>query len=88
MEENPKTKKTKSGQSRDEVYRSTWAHWDRMQFLVPQLKREEPQIRLHFNLKIVISASREMNDDNEVEVASKAKCKSFAKNERKEDPIT
>ena len=29
-----------------------------------------------------------MNDDNEVEVASKAKCKSFAKNERKEDPIT
>ena len=29
-----------------------------------------------------------MNDDNEVEVAPKAKCKSFAKNERKEDPIT
>ena len=29
-----------------------------------------------------------MNDDNEVEVAPKAKCKSFAKNERKKDPIT
>ena len=35
-----KTKKTKSGQSRDEVYRSTWAHWDRMEFLAPQLKPE------------------------------------------------
>ena len=29
-----KTKKIKSGQFRDEVHRSTWALWDRMQFLV------------------------------------------------------
>ena len=33
-----KTKKTKSVQSRDEVYRSNWAHWNRMQFFAPQLK--------------------------------------------------
>ena len=33
-----KTKKTKCGQSRDELHKSSWAHWDRMQFLVPQMK--------------------------------------------------
>ena len=40
-----KTNKTKVyTSSRDEVYRSTWGHWDRMQFFVPQLKPEAPQI--------------------------------------------
>ena len=49
-----KTKKTKSGQSRDKVYRSLWAHWDRMQFLVSQLKPGSTANTLHFEIKILI----------------------------------
>ena len=76
-----KTKKTKSGQSRDEVYKSAWAHWDRVQFLVPQSKPGSiaDTIALQdkdFDKNI---QSREINDDNEEEVAPKAKRKSFAK---------
>ena len=81
-----KTKKTKSGKSRDEVYRSTWGHWDRMQFLVPQLKPGStadtialPDKDFDKNIQ-----SREINDDNEQEVAPKAKYKSFAKKWKKE----
>ena len=75
-----KTKKTKSGESRDEEYRSTWAHWEKMQFLVPQLKlgSTADTIALQdkdFDKKI---QSREINNDNEEEVAPKAKRKSFA----------
>ena len=33
-----KTKKIKNRQYKDEVHKSTWVHWDSMQFLVPQLK--------------------------------------------------
>ena len=76
-----KTKKTKSGQSRDKVYRSIWAHWDRMQFLVPQLKPGSTadtiglqDIDFDKNIK-----SREINDDNKEAVAPKAKRKCFVK---------
>ena len=33
-----KAKKTKSGQSTDDSYKSSWCHWEIMQFLVPQMK--------------------------------------------------
>ena len=33
--ETSKCNKTKSGQSVDEVYKSSWAVWDKMQFLCP-----------------------------------------------------
>ena len=33
-----KAKKTKNGQSTDDSYKSSWCHWERMQFLVPQMK--------------------------------------------------
>eukprot|EP00112_Aurelia_sp_Birch-Aquarium-sp1_P024659 Seg788.15 transcript_id=Seg788.15/GoldUCD/mRNA.D3Y31 product="hypothetical protein" protein_id=Seg788.15/GoldUCD/D3Y31 len=33
-----KTVKTKSGQSADDLYKSNWAYWDRLQFLQPVMK--------------------------------------------------
>ena len=76
-----KTKKTKTGQFRDEVYRSTWAHWNRMMFLVPQLKPGSTPDTIALQDKDFDKyiQSREINDHNEEEVSPKAKCKSFAK---------
>ena len=76
--------------SRDEVYRSNWAHWDRMQFLVPQMKPGSTADTIahqdeDFDKNI---QSREINDDNEEEVVLKAKCKVFLKNGRKKGSIT
>ena len=78
-------KKTKSGQSRDEVYRSTQAHLDRMQFIVPQLKPVSTADTIALQDKDFEKniQSREVNDDNEEEVAPKAKRKSFAKKWKK-----
>ena len=63
------------------MYRSTWAHWERMQFLVSQLKpgSNADTIALQdkdFDKNI---QSREINDDNEEEVVPKVMRKSFAK---------
>ena len=33
-----KVKKTKSGQATNELYKSSWVHWERLQFLVPQMQ--------------------------------------------------
>ena len=33
-----KVAKTKSGQSADDLYKSNWAYWDRLQFLQPVMK--------------------------------------------------
>ena len=76
-----KTTKTKSGQSKDEAYRSTWAHWDRIQFLVPQVKPGSTADTIALQDKDFDKnmQSREINDDNEEEAAPKAKRKSFAK---------
>ena len=87
MEENSKRhKKIKIELSRDEVYWSTWDHWDRMQFLVPQLKLGSTADTIALQDKEFEKnvQSREINDDNEEEVAPKAKRKSFAEKRKKE----
>ena len=85
-----KTKNTKREQSRDEVCKSTWGHWDRMQFLVQHLKpgSTADTIALQdedFDKNI---QSREISDDNEEEVSRKQSAKVSLKNGRKKDPIT
>ena len=62
------------------MYRSTWAHWDKIQFLVPQLNLGGTgnTIALQdkdFDRNI---QSGEINEDNEEEVAPKAKHRNFA----------
>ena len=63
-------KKTKIGQSRDEVCRSNCPHWDRMQFLVRQLKQGSTTDTIALQDKDFDKniQSREINNDNEEEV--------------------
>ena len=62
------------------MYRSTWAHWDKIQFLVPQLNPGGTANTIALQDKDFdrYIQSGEINDDNEEEVAPKAKRRNFA----------
>ena len=61
------------------MYRSTWAHWDRMQFFVSQLNPGSTADTIALQDKDFDKniQSRKINTDNEEAVAPKAKHKSF-----------
>jgi len=56
-----KVRKTKSGQSTNERYKSSWVYWERLQFLVPQMQPSKQKDNLD------ISVANVEVDDNDQE---------------------
>ena len=79
-----KVNKTKSGQSTDQLYKSTWIYWERLQFLRPVLQPGKGRDSLQGSLYETENDNPELDKTSDGDVSKSAKSQNSAQKLKKE----